>query len=116
MPLPKGFLRNQEVIKKEKLISGLILWVLLSYPIYAFFYMLREGFRILTNELGGRVLLVLSSQETFIYNLFYASIAVSLGYMFSLKFVLESSTSLKPTQKRLQIRHTSHKRISSLAI
>lgn len=104
MSLSKGFLSQREIIKKERIISGLILWVLLAYPLYALFYMYREAIRILTNGLGGRILLVLSDQETFIYNLFYASIAVALGFMFSLKFVLENSISPRAPKNRFRIR------------
>jgi len=89
-----------------RLISGIILWITFSYILYAFFYFYREAFRILTGELGGQILLILDEKETFQYNLFYSSLASSIGYMFSLRFVLSNSVSGQPFKTRTLIRRT----------
>ncbi len=106
MPILKGFLRRKGVISRQRLTSGIILWITYSYILYAFFYLLREVFRILTSGFGEQLLLVLNTKENLIYNLFYASIASSLGYIFSLKFVLRNSTITQSKRSKFFIRRT----------
>ena len=106
MTILKGFLRRKGFISRQRLISGIILWITYSYILYAFFYLFREAFRILTSKFGEQLLLVLDTKENFIYNLFYASIASSLGYIFSLKFVLRNSTVRQSRRSKFFIRRT----------
>lgn len=106
MTIEKGFLRRRGVISRQRLISGIILWITYSYILYAFFYLFREAFRILASGFGEQLLLVLDKKENFIYNLFYASIASSLGYIFSLKFVLRNSIVGQSRRSKFFIRRT----------
>jgi biopolymer transport protein ExbD len=106
MTIAKGYLRRKGVISQQQLISGIILWITYSYVLYAFFYLFREAFRFLTTGVGDQILLILDAKENFIYNLFYASIASSLGYIISLKFVLQNSTMGQSRRSRFFIRRT----------
>ncbi|MDH5609379.1 MAG: hypothetical protein OEY56_07855 [Cyclobacteriaceae bacterium] len=90
MILTKGFLRPQPEIKRYILIIGLLLWTQTAYIFYAFFQLYREGLRFLTGQLGDRVLLVLTPTENYIYNLFYAAIASSLGFSIAMRFTLQN--------------------------
>ncbi len=91
MTLTKGFLKPQLELSRTNLIRGLLLWILTAYIFYAFFQLYREGFRFFTSQLGDRVLLVLTPTENYIYNLFYAAIACSLGFSIALRFTLQNS-------------------------
>jgi len=106
MTISKGFLGERFVIQRARLISGILLWILCSYILYAFFYCFRETFRILTVDLGKQPLLVLNIKVTFLYNLFYSALATSLGYMFALRFILSYSITGQTARQRLLVRHT----------
>lgn len=81
MALKDNLLVNRrETIKipKTKLIAGIVAGLLFAFWLYAFLYMGREVFRFFSRT-EYYDLLVLSSQEIFFYNLFFAFIAVIFG-------------------------------------
>ncbi|MFY0600777.1 MAG: hypothetical protein JXR03_13975 [Cyclobacteriaceae bacterium] len=106
MTLAKGFLRDGISFKPYHLIRGVLLWILFSYILYAFFYLSKESWRILTYGLGHDILLVLNDKENFVYNLFYASLATALGYQFALKFFLDNLGIWRPSKIKRSIRRT----------
>lgn len=108
MALIKGYLTRKNLIEKQTMITGLVLWILFSYILYAFFYCCREAFRILSSHFGESILLVLKEEETFRYNLFYAGLATALGYMLSINFVLNKTALGKSIQEKSLIRRTLH--------
>lgn len=100
MTLQRGYLINRNNIERRYIISGALLWVFCSYITYGFFYLFREIFRILGFEFNDYTLLVLTPNEQFIYNLFYAALASALGYMMSLGFVLRIISFKQPQRTR----------------
>lgn len=106
MTITKRYLSRRSVIEPRRLISGIILWITFSYILYAFFYLYREAYRILTSGFYDKMLLVLDKKENFLHNFFYAALASSLGYMFSLRFVLNNSIYGQPIRTRTFIRRT----------
>lgn len=90
MTITKGFLRSRLQLSKATLIQGLLLWVLTAYIFYAFLQLYREAFRLLSGFYGDRILLVLTPTENYVYNLFYAAIASSLGFSIALRFILQN--------------------------
>ncbi len=101
--------KNDLKITKQQVVTGLLAWLIFSYIFYAFFYILREAFRILTaigSAVGYQPLMVLSDVELFFYNLFYAAIALAVGYMFALRLVLQSVSRSQPRKTRYFIRNT----------
>lgn len=91
MTITKGILTKKHELKPSNLVTALLIWILTAYIFYAFFQVYREVFRIFTGQLGPSLLLVLSPEENYIYNLFYASIASALGYLIALRFILQNS-------------------------
>lgn len=75
-------------IPNRHLLSVVILWIIQSYILYAFFYFCREGIRFFTGFQDPFGLIVLSDHEQFWYNGFYASLASALGYMLAWQFLL----------------------------
>jgi len=106
MTLAKDFLSNKYQIQPKNWLAGLSLWLLSSYILYAWFQLIREVFRILTSDHGDNVLLILTSKENYLYNLFYAGLAVALGYMWALNFTLQNSTQPEDWRTRTLIRRT----------
>ncbi|MCB0495134.1 MAG: hypothetical protein KDC79_03285 [Cyclobacteriaceae bacterium] len=101
MSLKKGFLRTKNVVAKQRVSTGVIIGVGYSFGIYALFYIFRESFRILISSgFGSGYYLELSTKENFFYNLFYASIAVVIGFYITSKFILENSVQYR--QRKLK--------------
>lgn len=61
--------------------------------------MSKEALRVGNSQYGGQIIVQLTESEQFIYNLFYASLASALGFVFSSKYVL-SNLSRNQTPKR----------------
>lgn len=100
---------NDISITKQQVITVVITWLMFSYILYAFLYMFREAFRVMTAlgaVSGYQPLLVLTDTELFIYNLFYASIASAIGYMFAMRLVLQSINKHQARKTRYFIRNT----------
>ncbi|NMM47822.1 hypothetical protein [Marinigracilibium pacificum] len=106
MILKKGFIQKSSNISTQKLITGIFLWIIFSYVLYAFFYLLRESIRVLAVKIEDPVFIILNEKEHLIYNLFYASIAIALAYIFSLKFTLRISNYSQPRKSRSLLRNT----------
>jgi len=106
MTLSKGFLNPQLDLKRTNLIAAFLLWTMTAYIFYAFFQLYRENFRLFTGLLGDRVLLVLTPTENYIYNLFYAAIASSLGFSIALRFTLQNSIKRTDWRTLSQARRT----------
>jgi len=106
MTLKKGFLRpSKTFIKREHISTGVILGTAFAFSLYSLFYWLREIMRLLTNYLGGNILLELTPIENFIYNLFYASIASIVGYYIFIKYGLETSRNHLDKKIKITQRH-----------
>ncbi len=106
MTISKGFLNRKCELRATNIIGTLLLWTLTAYILYAFFQVYREAFRFFTGHLGDRALLILTPQENYVYNLFYAAIASALGYSFALRFTLHNSLYGHDTRTKSLIRRT----------
>lgn len=106
MTIIKGFLNRKYDFKSTNLLGGFFLWVLTSYIFYAFFQLYREVFRLFTGQHGDRTLLVLTPNENYIYNLFYASIASALGFSIALRFVFQLSVNKHDWRTKSLMRRT----------
>lgn len=102
MALEKGFLRPSLLVDRYTIATGVMSGLLFSFSFYGLLYMFREAIRIMTSWFGGMTLLELSPRENFLYNLFYASIAVIFGLQVCLKFILENN--INHQQKKLRFR------------
>ena len=81
MPLPKNFLHKDPGFVKlspARLITGGLLGISYAFIFYAFLYLMREVFRLLSIT-RKYDMWVLSEQEVGFYNLFFAFVAVILG-------------------------------------
>ncbi|WP_139793852.1 hypothetical protein [Reichenbachiella faecimaris] len=66
--------------------------------------MLRETFRFLSGDMGGQMLIILSDNEIYLYNLFYAGIATAIGFSFTLKFIFSGGLG-RATKQRFRVRN-----------
>lgn len=105
MALSKRFLRPRTIISAHLLVPGILLGVSFSFALYSFFSYFREILRILSGLLGGRLLVVLTPQENFYYNLFYGSIAAIIGFYVFTKFAIENSIDHNDKKKKRRQRH-----------
>jgi hypothetical protein len=104
MPITKGYLTRNYQPKPASLVGGILLWILSAYILYAFFQLFRESLRLFSGYLGDRVLLVLSTSDNYIYNLFYASIASAVGYAIALRFTIQNPITEHDWRSRSKIR------------
>lgn len=108
MSLTKGFLRfSHPVLKRQWVITGILLGIGLSLPIYAFCIKLQEALRIMT-LISVDDLLTLSPAETLFYHSFYAVISSVIGCSFALKFILENSRYQPRSKLRLKMAWAIH--------
>jgi len=105
MSLTKGFLRPKTAINRNRVITGIILGTAFSFGLNGLFYYLRESLRLLTSEYGERLLIILTPQENFYYNLFYGAIASIIGFYVFIKFVFENSIARRNPKLKLRQRH-----------
>ncbi|MCA1764349.1 MAG: biopolymer transporter ExbD, partial [Flavobacteriales bacterium] len=85
---------------------GFILWLLYSLILYAFFQLLREAFRLTPFPLEPGWFLVLTEEERYLYNVFFAAIAVGAGYLMAMGYILRSFRFARDRKKRRQARRT----------
>ncbi|HBH25032.1 MAG TPA: hypothetical protein DDY13_16630 [Cytophagales bacterium] len=83
-----NYRRNGPGIPVQNIVTGILLWALYNYILYAFFYFTRETFRIFSGDTGRKILLTLNETEVFLSNLFLSALASSIGFLVSLRFVL----------------------------
>lgn len=105
MTLTKGFLRSSPILNKQIVPVGLLIWPLFSFGLYGVCYFLREAIRLIAGNLGLGSLIVLSPAGYFWYNLFYASLAVIIGFYFFIKFVFEDSVDFSNHKIKRRQRH-----------
>ena len=104
MALKKGFLRPTIVASAATVQLGVALGTVFSFLLYYFFYYFREIIRILTGYFTHTLLVELTPQENFYYNLFYGSIAAVLGFYAFAHFVLSASVERKNGRRRIRQR------------
>ncbi len=104
MALKKGFLRPTIVASTATVQLGVALGTVFSFFLYYFFYYFRETIRILTGYFTHTLLVELTPQENFCYNLFYGSIAGVLGFYVFAHFVLSVSVERKNGRRRIRQR------------
>ena len=104
MALKKGFLRPTIVASTATVQLGVALGTVSSFLLYYFFYYFRELVRILTGYFTQTLLVELTPQENFYYNLFYGSIAGVLGFYVFAHFVLSVSIERKSGRRRIRQR------------
>ena len=105
MALNKGFLRPTIDASTAMILLGVALGTFSSFLLYYFFYYLRETVRVLTGYFTHTLLVELTPQENFYYNLFYGSIAGVLGFYVFAHFVLSVSIERKSGRRRIRQRH-----------
>lgn len=101
--LQKGFLRSKIIFKKDLMITSILLWVITSIGLYVLFYSVREGLRISSILYPGK-LLVIEAHRRYLFNLFFSSLAVSLAFLLSLRFLISSSQYFYDKRTRLKLR------------
>ena len=88
-------------IPKNKIVIGLVIWLLFSFLFYAFVFVLRESLRLLTiNEYYD--LVILSDKEMWFYNFFFALIATIFGQSICFSFWLSGPRSFLRTHNYLR--------------
>ncbi|MGB3852770.1 MAG: hypothetical protein WA958_22590 [Tunicatimonas sp.] len=104
MALNKGFLRPTTNTSTAMILLGVALGTVSSFLLYYFFYYFRETIRILTGYFTHTLLVALTPQENFYYNLFYGAIAAVLGFYVFAHFVLSVSVERKNGRRRIRQR------------
>lgn len=106
--LINGFFNGKNEQQTIQLVSGVLLWIISAYILFAFFQLFREVFRILLlhDRLNDRSLLVLTAKEIFIYNLFFAAVSSALAYGFALRFTLNNFVFSRDWRTRALARRT----------
>ena len=104
MALSKGFLRPPVAASIAQIQLGVALGSVFSFLLYYFFYYFRETVRILTGYFTHTLLVELTPQENFYYNLFYGSVAAILGFYGFAHFVLSVSIERKSGRRRIRQR------------
>jgi biopolymer transport protein ExbD len=104
MPLSKGFLIHKIAFPKKQLIIGLLFWVGSAVILYGFFYFFREIFRLYTGYLGSLKLLILNSEQTFLYNLFFSALSSALGFSVGLGYLIRNSVPDQEKKRRFLFR------------
>ena len=100
MALTKGFLRPTKIGNPDVVKTGIVLGTGFSFFLYYLFYYFRETVRVLTGYFDSNILVVLTPQENFYYNLFYGSIAAIIGFYVFTHFVVSNSLDrIKPRRK-----------------
>ena len=104
MALSKGFLSPPVAASAALIQLGVALGTVFSFLLYYFFYYFRETIRTLTGYFTHTLLVELTPQENFYYNLFYGSIAAVLGFYVFAHFVLSGSVDRKNGRRRVRQR------------
>jgi biopolymer transport protein ExbD len=104
MALNKGFLRPTINASTSVVLLGVALGTVASFLLYYFFYYFRETLRILTGYFTHTLLVELTPQENFYYNLFYGSIAAVLGFYVFAYFVLSNPVERENARRRIRQR------------
>ncbi len=104
MALNKEFLWPTIDANTAMILLGVALGTVSSFLLYYFFYYSRETIRILTGYFTHTLLVALTPQENFYYNLFYGSIAAVLGFYVFAHFVLSVSIKRKSGRRRIRQR------------
>ena len=105
MALTRGFLRPLSIGSKDVVRTGIVVGTVFSFFLYYLFYYFRETIRVLTGYFGDGLLIELTPQENFYYNLFYGSIAAIIGFYVFTHFVLSNSLDRKNIRRRVRQRH-----------
>ncbi|MEL7145276.1 MAG: hypothetical protein AAFO69_02830 [Bacteroidota bacterium] len=79
MSLQKGFLRKAPPVNQHMLAISIILGLNAVLIFYAFFFHLKESFRVATGLYEYSVFIELTSKEEFFYKWFFAAIACVMG-------------------------------------
>ena len=103
--LGSGFLDNKQPIRLQFVLPGLLLWILWSYILYAFFILFLGSFNLIAEDFVD-VVMVFSDTEYYWYKLFYAATASAMGYGFAVNFVLQNNQFNHHPRIRLLIRRT----------
>lgn len=106
MPLNKGFLTRPLLITKRQIVFGTIWWIVMSFLLYLAFSLTREILRGMTGFLlySKQMPLILSGEETQLYNLFYAAVASALGFLWSSNYILKEIYCSQNPKERMVIR------------
>ena len=91
MPLQKHFLHKEPKlpeISKAKLIGGILIGLGIAFAFYSALYVIREAFRIMSVT-QTYDFWMLTSEENYFYNLFFACISVIIGQSFFFSFLID---------------------------
>ncbi len=108
MSLEKGFLRPNTHLDKYTIATGIMSGSVFALSFYGLLYMFREALRIMTSWFGGMTLLELSPRENFLYNLFFASIALIFGLQVCFKFIIENNINHRNKKLRFRKRQSTN--------
>lgn len=106
MSLQKGFLSNQlswKEFNKVYLWGAVIVWLLLSFSLYSFMYIVREVLRNWTYYNSRETMLVLTEGEHYFYNFFYACLACIIASGIVMDLILKRNLR--------HLRRAKHKRL-----